>query len=251
MNKKIIGQLGLVLALVLLSGCVTTVDGYTPPKPKSQDVRAQSYFDLGVAYMAKGRYDLAEPKLLLSLQIKPTSEAYNALAVLYEERHDNALAEDTYQTLIKKFPSYLRGYMNYYFFLCKYDRLAQIDALNGVMAAKGGELASLGEVAAGNCSLSKGRTAEAQGHYNRALQYNANSEGALLQLAKIDFQRGFVKEAKRKVELVNNKVGYSAQSVYLSILISRELGNLKAEKKFTQALRTQFGDSPEAAKIFR
>ncbi|MBS9778072.1 MAG: hypothetical protein KGV50_04835 [Gammaproteobacteria bacterium] len=250
MYKKSMAQIACMMTVVL-TGCITTVDGYKPPKPKSEDVRAKSYFDLGAAYIGKGRYDLAEPKLMLSLQIKPTAAAYNALAVLYEQRHDNALAEDTYKTLMNEFPEYTRGYLNYHIFLCKYDRQAQIDALNSIMISRGEPLASLGEVAAGDCALSKGRSEKAKMHYNTALQYNPLADGALLQLAKMDFQKGFVAEAKSKVDLVNNQIGYSAESVYLSLLISKELGDLQAEKKFSRILRTQFGGSSEQSASFR
>lgn len=243
--------LQLVVITGLLTGCITTVDGYQAPKPKSPEVRAKAYFDLGAAYMGKGRYDLAEPKLQLSLQINPTGQAYNALAVLYEEQHENLLAEDTYKTLIKDFPNYDRGYLNYHIFLCKYDRQDQIFALNNMMTAKGEPLASLGEIAAGDCALNKGRLEKAKQHYNKALQFNPYAEGALLALAKINLQRGFVAEAKKQVDLANNQIGFSAESVYLSVLINRELGNLAAEKKFLQVMRTQFAGSPEATELFR
>lgn len=239
----------ILVVTVVLSGCVARTDGNkaSVPQPKKA---AQAYLDLGVAYMQKGRFDLAEPKLQRSLLANPTSGAYNALALLYEQLHDNALAEDTYQRLIADFPDYGLGYLNYNIFLCKYDRHAQIQQLATQMASRGKEIAAIGQIAAGNCALSKGDTTTAQRFYNRALSYEQYAAGALLPLAEIDLERGFVAEAKSKVDKVNNYIGYSPRSVYLSVLVNRELGNHLEERKMINVLRSRFAGTPEAANIF-
>ena len=189
------------------------------------EVTAKAYFDLGAAYMVKKRFDLAESKLELSLRDLPTPEALNALAVLYESQHDNVLAENTYKKLIKDFPDYIMGYSNYYIFLCKYDRKNQIITLNNIMISRREKFAGIGFIEAGNCAITRDRVAKAKEYYKQALAYDPYVAGALLPLAKIDHDRGFVEEAKRKVDLVNNQIGYSARPVYLSVLTSRELGN--------------------------
>ncbi len=241
--------LGLVIILLSLGGCITTIDGYQRPKPKADSVRAKSYFDLGVAYIQKGRYDLAEPKLRNSIQIKPTAQAYNALAVLYEEQHENALAEEIYQRLLADFPTYELGYINYYVFLCKNNRQNQMDRVANTMQSKGKTWAALGQIVAGNCALEKGNKGRAATYYRRALQFEPYSAGALLPLAKINYDKGLVEKAKGQVDLVNNHVGYTAKSVYLAVLINRKLGNRLKERHFLQILRTRFADSEEAQKL--
>lgn len=252
--KKIIPSfvrfpLGAVLTALWLSGCVTSIDGKLPPEPQPKKA-AKAYMELGVAYMQKGRYDLAEPKLQRSLQANPSAEAYNALALLYEQVHDNALAEDTYKRLLADFPDYGLGYLNYNIFLCKYDRSAQIQRLAAQMSARGKEIAAIGQIAAGNCAFSKGDKTAATRYYKKALTYEQYAAGALLPLAEIDLERGFVTEAKSKVDKVNNYIGYSARSVYLSILVNRDLGNRLEERKMMNVLRTRFAGSPEAASVF-
>lgn len=243
---KQLSALGLAL---LLSGCITEIEGYQKPKPKAPDIAAKSYYDLGVAYMGKGRYDLAESKLLQSLKVSPTAEAYNAIAVLYEEQHDNALAEESYQTLVGRFPKYTRGYMNYSIFLCKNDRVSQMDALLKQMHSRGKELAAAGEIAAGDCAFNKGNEVKATAHYQKALQYEQHAAGALLPLAEIDLKQGRAQAAKQKVDTVNNYIGYSVRSVYLSVLANRELGNLTQERKMLNVLRTRYANTPEAAQL--
>lgn len=243
--KKIGVALG---CLWLLSGCITTIDGKKPPKPKPK-AAAKSYMELGVAYMKRGRYDMAEPKLQRSVELSPTPEAYNALALLYEETHNNLLAEATYKRLLELFPDYPRGYLNYNIFLCKYDRVHQIADLASKMAKKSNEIAAIGKIAAGNCALSKGDEALAESHYLGALQHEKYAAGALLPLAEINLHKGFVKEAKTYVDTVNNYIGYSAQSLYLAAIIAKELGNPIAARKMIRELKNRFPQSAEASRL--
>ncbi len=239
-----------LLSLLWLGGCITEKDGPEPPKPQPKKA-AVSYMELGVAYMQKGRYDLAEPKLQRSLEAAPTPEAYNALALLYETTHNNALAEETYKRLLADFPDYSRGYLNYHIFLCKYDRLTQIEQLAAEMSSRGKELAAIGQIAAGNCAMSNNKPQVAISHFNSALQYEPYAAGALLPLAEIDLQRGFAAEAKQKIDRVNNYIGYSARSVYLAALANRELGNRLEERKMMNVLRTRYANTPEAQELLR
>lgn len=233
---------------LLLCGCITTIDGKKPPKPKPK-AAAKSYMELGVAYMKRGRYDLAEPKLQRSVDTNPTPEAYNALALLYEETHNNLLAEETYKSLVEKFPDYSRGYLNYNIFLCKYDRVGQIADLANKMSSRSKEIAAIGQIAAGNCALSKGDDNTAQQHYQQALTYEKYAAGALLPLADINLRNGFVEEAKGYVDTVNNYIGYSAQSLYLATRIARELGHAVEERKMARELQNRYPNSNEAQQI--
>ncbi len=238
-----------LLAALLLAGCSVVREGRAPIKAQPQKA-AKTYYELGVAYMKRGRYALAELKLQRSLEKQPAADTYNALALLYEMQHENALAEQAYQELIAKYPTYERGYANYNFFLCKYDRQSQIEQLAKQMAAQGGAIATVGQLAAGDCAMRKNDTNRAEMHYKQALKYNPHVAGALLPLAEIDLERGNVADAQIKINQVHNYVGYSARSVYLAVLISRELGNELEERKMENVLRSQFANSPEAKEIF-
>lgn len=247
---NVMQALRLLVVTVLMTGCITETNRPPPPKPQPKKA-AQSYYELGVAYMKKGRNSLAESKLQRSIVTNPTPDAYNALALLYETQHDNALAEETYQQLISTFPDYPRGYLNYHIFLCQYDRFPQIEQLAIQMARRNKEIAAIGQIAAGNCALSKGDVVSAKQHYQQALAYEQYAAGALLPLAEIDLNRGFVTEAKEKIDKVNNYIGYSARSVYLSILANRDLGNHLEARKMMNVLRSRYSNTPEAQAIFR
>ncbi len=239
-----------IFFMQLMTGCVTSSD--KPPAPKPQPKKAsKTYFDLGVAYLQRKRFDLAEIKLQRSIEVEPNPDAYNALALLYETQHDNALAEETYEKLVRQFPDYGRGYLNYNIFLCKYDRYGQIERLAKTMASRNKEIAAIGQIAAGNCARSKDKLDLAVKHYNKALQYEQYSAGALLPLAEIDLNRGFASEALQKVQTVHNYIGYSARSVYLAILAYRDLGDRANERKMLATMRSRYATSPEARDILR
>lgn len=233
----------------LSAGCTTTVTGNPAPAP-NLDKAAQSYYELGIAYLQKERYDLAAQKLQRSLHAKPTAKAYNALALLYETRHDNALASATYQRLLADFPDYQRGYLNYHIFLCQTKRDVQRQQLTDAMMQRGGELAALGQIADGDCALRRDEADKAQPYYRRALDINPDATGALLSLAEIDLNRGKIVEAKAKVDRVNEVAGYSARSVYLSLLVNQQLGNAVEAQKMNHLLRTRFAHSPQARTFF-
>jgi len=247
-EHRLIPLVGSLILCALLAGCITEKTGYEPPEPNPSKA-SETYLKLGVAYMQRGRYDLAESKLQDSIAAKPNADAYNALALLYEHEHDNALVEETYKMLIATFPDYARGYSNYNIFLCKYNRVDQISQLAEKMANLGRDMAAVGQIAAGDCAYSKGKLEEAATSYRQALVFEPYSAGALLPLAEIDLKKGFASEAKEKIDMVHNYIGYSARSVYLAILAYRELGNLIDERKMIQVLRSRYPNTPEARNI--
>lgn len=238
----------LFLMSSLLSGCIVTVDGPQPPK-KNHHAASKSYFELGAAYMQKGRYDLAEPKLLRSIKLHPNADAYNALAVLYEEQRKNLLAEENYSLLIKKFPFYARGYLNYSIFLCKYNRENQLTELVNHMKKNTKSIAALGQIAAGNCAIGKKRNAAARAFYTEALKFDRYAAGALLPLAELDMQAGLLGAAKDKVETVHNYIGYSEGSLQLAIRIAKKMDQPAVAKKMEAELISRFPNSPQAQQV--
>ncbi len=238
----------LLVTCAFLSGCIMTVNGSTPKKV-DYEAAARSYFELGVAYMQKKRYDLAEPKLLRSIQLKPSAEAYNALALSYEERHSNLLAEEAYKTLIKQYPSYARGYWNYGIFLCKYQRDSQLNTLVSMMLQKDKNLAALGQMTAGNCALERKHYRQARRFYEKALRYNQYLAVALLPLAKMDIKQGLLDRAKEKVDTIHNHIGYSPESLELAIVLANKMQQFGVARKMEVALVKQFPNALQAKKL--
>ncbi len=242
----------LLVVCTILSGCIVTVDG-TPPKKVNYAAAANSYLKLGVAYMQKKRYDLAEPKLLRSIKLSPNAEAYNALALLYEEQHNQSLAEKTYQTLIEDFPDYARGYWNYGIFLCKNQRDAQLNTLVANMAklTKMDQSSAmvLGQVISGECALHKQDYRQARTFFKTALRYDSDNAVALMALANMEFQQGLLTQAQEKVDRFHNRVGYSPKSLQLAIRLAKKMNQGIVAKKMKAILIRDFPHSPQAKRL--
>ncbi len=247
-NLKHISVIILTFAIV---GCTTTVKTDKDRKILKHTKKEpyQGYLDLGIAYGKKGAFDRAEVALKKSLKAKRTPEALNVIALVYEEIHDNIAAEKTYNSLLTEFPDFALGYSNYNIFLCKYNRTTQLNALAKKIAAKGGAMAAVGQIAAGDCLKSKGKIAQAKVYYKNALIHEPYSAGALIPLAEMNVKKGFMAEAKKQIDLVHNQIGHTPKSVYLSYLIEKELGNKPKEREMLRVLKTRYAGSREAQSV--
>ncbi len=210
---------------------------------------AHSYYTLGLAYLQKGNYELAESKLQRSLQLQETADGYNALALLYESQHKNSLAEAAYTKLLKKYPQYQRGYLNYHIFLCKNDRNKQMQQLVSIMTAPENNLTVLAHIATGNCALTKKQYNIAKSSYQQALVIAPQAANALLPLAEIAFHNKEIEKASAYIKQIHNYNGYNARSVYLAMQINKAQGNMLEVQKMYNILKTQYPQSEEAQKI--
>lgn len=242
---------GLSLASLLLSGCMvsTSQNGPKPPKPDYEKAY-QDYVRLGAEYMAYGRYDLAEPKLKRAIEINSQPpEAWNALGILYEETGNIAAGDDIYQRLISSHPDYELGYLNYATFLCKFNRDSERQSLYAQMRVKGPTFTALSYIAAGNCDNRRKRYAQASANYERALVYNAHAGAALLPLADIKIKQHNYSAALQYLNVVHTYVGYSPESVRLSIIAARNTGNKALENAMVQIMRSRYASTTEAKSL--
>ena len=162
MKPRNIPLLAACAAALLLSGCETfgfgkknSDDDIIPTVVKKKADYGQAYKDyveLGAQYLQMGRYDLAEPKLKRAIEIDShPPEAWNILAILYEEKRDIASGNQIYQKLIHSHPEYLLGYTNYVTFLCKFDRDSEMQTVLGQMRGRNAEFKTAAYIAEGNC----------------------------------------------------------------------------------------------------
>ena len=249
MNKAII-HAGLAAGLWVLAGCASMMDDSKPRAQPNYDKAYEENLALGARYLQMGRFDLAEPKLKRAIEINSQNpEAWNVLAVLYEEKRDIAAGYQVYEKLISSHPDYSLGYMNFATFLCKFDRESERQNLYGRMRAKGGEFATLSYIAEGNCERGRGRGGNAEGAYQRALAGDPQAAGALLPLAQIAIDKQDYASALRYLKVVHTYVGYSPDSVYLGILAARATGDSRMEEDLMRVMRGNYSNSPLAKEL--
>ena len=260
MKTRNIPLLAALAAAMLLSGCETlgfgkknNDDEIIPTGTKKKADYGQAYKDyveLGAQYVQMGRYDLAEPKLQRAIEIDSRPpEAWNILAVLYEEKRDIASGNQIYQKLIHSHPEYLLGYTNYATFLCKFDRDSEMQALLGQMRGRNAEFKTAASIAEGNCMERRGQSGAAENAYKQAIAANPQAEGALLPLAQIALQKGDYAGALRYLRVVHTYVGYSPESVKLGIEAARKSGDTRMEEELVRVMRGNYKSTPEAKSL--
>lgn len=242
----------LAIAALMMSACSVMSGGNTTTGRSSPNYEKayEENLALGARYLQMGRFDLAEPKLKRAIEINSQNpEAWNVLAVLYEEKRDIAAGYQVYEKLIASHPDYSLGFMNFATFLCKFDREPERQALYAKMRAKGGEFNTLSYIAEGNCERSKGHGNSAEGAYQRALSGDPQAAGALLPLAQIAIDKQDYAGALRYLKVVHTYVGYSPDSVFLGIKAARATGDSRMEEDLMRVMRANYSDSPLAKQL--
>lgn len=234
---------------LLLGACSTLQSGKQVKEPAPPDYQKayNDYVQLGAQYMRLGRYDLAEPKLKRAIEIDSRPpQAWNMLAVLYEQTRNISAGNQIYRKVIHSHPDYELGFMNYATFLCKFKREDERKALYAQMRNKGGDFSTLSYIAAGDCARARNNPSDARVQYLKALEQDAYAAGALLPLADIAVNRKNYREAIRYLTVIHTYVGYSAESVRLAILAARGNGDAMLEKEMTRIMRGNYAATPQA-----
>ncbi len=247
--KRTTGLAGILSIALLLGACSTLKSGERAKEPVTPDYHKayQDYIQLGARYMRRGRYDLAEPKIKRAIEIDSRPpQAWNMLAVLYEQTRNISSGNQIYRKVINSHPDYELGFMNYATFLCKFNRETEREALYEQMRSKSGVFPALSYIAAGDCAFSRNRLSAARAQYREALDYDPHAAGALLPLADIALKMKNGQEAIDYLTVVHTYVGYSAQSVRLAILAARATGNETLEKEMTRIMRGNYLDTSQA-----
>lgn len=236
-----------ISATIILSGCSTMGDNSHALKPNYSQAY-KDYLTLGARYLEMGRYDLAEPKLKRAIEIdSQPPEAWNALALLYEQKRDIASGYKVYEKLIASHPDYELGFTNFATFLCKFNRNPERAALYQRMHSKGKPFITLAYIAEGNCAMNSGNPSAAATAYQQALQYNQYAAGALIPLAEIAMQQHNPQLAQRYIKVMHTYVGYTPESVAIGVQIARALGNRQMEddlQRMQRAGKAQATETP-------
>lgn len=237
-----------LLPLLLLAGCSSMNTGKRHSDNKANYAQAyRDYVSLGAQYLQKGRYDLAEPKLKRAIEIDSRPpEAWNVLAVLYEQTRNISEGYQVYEKLTGSHPDYALGFTNFATFLCKFDRDDELQKLLAQMRLKNNDFRALSYISEGNCMKKRNQPDVAQKAYKQALIYDAHAAGALLPLAEISLQQGDPVAALRYLKVVHTYVGYSPESVSIGIKAARRSGDSRTEEELMRVMRANYAGSTQA-----
>ena len=249
-------KLFMLMAVLVLSGCST--DCLKRKKPKTSvpvvkpdyDEAYDEYLQLGAKYLEMGRYDLAEPKLRRAIVINSKNpQAWNVLALLYEQERDIAAGYQSYEKLINSNPDYELGYANFATFLCTFEREPEREQLYQKMRVKDRNFQLLSYVSEGNCYRRRADLGRASQAYQQALKIDPHAVGALLPLADIELRENRPAEALKYLKIIHTYVGYSPDSVSIAIKAARQVGDRNTEDEMMRFMRANYMNTPQAQEL--
>lgn len=203
---------------------------------------------LGIGYMQEGLYEKALEKLNRAREARPDyPPIYSALGVLHQKLGVYDVAEDNFKKAIKLNPKDSSTLNNYGLLLCQTLRYEEADEI--FLKAVNNPLYATPELAynnAGTCAFNNGQIELAENYFKEALKRDPGIGPTLIQMSELSYgqenympARGYL---KRYLEY--NKP--SAKSLWLGIMIERELGDKDAVSSYALLLRNQFTESKEA-----
>ena len=241
---------GCLMALALLgAGCAQSPSQQAgeAPAQSGESYRARVHTELAAQYYARRQYTVALQELREVLTIDANhAPAYNMLALVHIELHEEKEAEDYFRRAIDLLPNYSEAHNNFGYFLCQRGRFGE--ALQQLELALKNPLYASPEKAlanAGYCALLKGDTLEAERYAQRSLARAPTQQVALLTLAEARFRQGQAIQARAQLQQLANQSPLDAAALWLGVRIERQLGNRVAEGDHGAQLRRRYPDARE------
>jgi len=240
-----------VLSCLLLSACVTTVDG--PFTAKTDKAKAASqYVQVGLVYYQQKEYETAIQKLEKALEIQPGQhEANAALGLVYKAQGEAEIAEDFFKKALRKEPQYTRGRTYYAAFLYQQGRLDESlaefeEAADDVSYPGRAQIFSN----IGLVNVRQNNFEKAIAAYSRSLSLRRDQPQVILALATLYYQTGDLDNAavlymRFKNDVRARKASHTPQSLKLGIDIARSQQNANEEASLTMLLRNLYPASRE------
>ena len=241
---------GLVAALTFSAGCQTTSprqQSVIGPEPEVNQV-ADLQTQLGIGYMAEGKFELAWERLNKALNTDPKySTAHNAMGLLYERLGQTEQAHVHYQQAVKYNPADSSSRNNFGSFLCRQGKIdaAQeqfIKAVNNPLY----ETPEIPYANLGLCLFQIGESNNAETYLRQALELNPQIPNALIAMSDLSFANGQQLSARAYMQRYTEISQHSARTLWLGVKIERALGDLDTAASYALLLKSNYPDSKEA-----
>ncbi len=242
-------RLALVLAVVFSFACV---ENQVRPDPSRYEQAAAINLQLGMEYMQKGRFDLAEEKLLKAVAIDDSiPEAHNALGVLYDEVGRPKRAEDEFRRALRLYGGFTTARLNLGALLCEQGEIEEGEAqFNKVLKAdESSPVRATALEGLGLCRAAAGDLMAAESHFKEALELNPRLAKALLEMADISLEQFDALEARGYLQRYHAATAATPRSLLLGYEIELDLGNEGLQESYAVRLRTEFPESDEASQL--
>lgn len=239
---------GLIVGLLVLSGCVTTTDS---PKTKINVQEAlEANVQLGMTYLQKGDRENALRAFSKALETDSKSaEAHQGMALVHQINGETDAAEKSFKRALKGRADFsMSGVeLSYGRFLYEQERFDEAKA-HFEIASEDLTFKSRANALyyVGLASQKIGDEVRAAAAFQHSLNLNPRLAPAAIELAEYSFVKRDYTETKKYLDLfvrINNR--QTARSLWLGIRIERIFGNKDKEASYSLALKNLYPYSKE------
>jgi len=245
--------LGPILCVALAACGAPKTHGARANDPYGSLSESEIYVRKGIQYMEAGNYEVALQDLTRAVELDGgNSEAYNALAVLYQRLDQPADAERQFRKALSADSDSFGVRNNYGRFLCAQGRYAEaMDQFREVVGSKLYTSPWIALTNAGICARSAGQKAEAERYLRQALEYDPRFPPALIEMAELSRETGQDMSARAFLERYHAVAEPDPRSLWVGVETEAALGNYQAAGDYAKTLRSKFPDSKEAVQAKR
>lgn len=245
-------RLGLLGAILLLSGCVSQTPGSLSGDEFDLQQAAKTRISLGLTYLQNGNYQQAKVNLDKALEFAPRyADAHYSLAYYYQTVEEWARADSAYEDALKLAPRNPEIANSYGAFLCqqrRYDEATEYftKALDNQQYANSAETYENMAI----CAQAQGDTEEALRYLVSALNHQPGRAKSLFMLTQIYIEQGRWTEAETAMRRYEKVARVSPESIQLAVEIAQGKGDTETAEGYGEMLVTMYPQSA-AAKAYK
>jgi len=244
--------LTLVLAALMMAGCVTSTDSRFQ-READKEKAIENYVRLATAYIGQGNIDRARVHLDRATELAPEGSAVLAAkGLLYQTDREDELAERSYKAAIANDKGYTRARVYYGAFLYGKGRFEEARD-QFAAASRDTEYSDRASVFF-NLGLSEERLEDLEAAvqaYRRSVELSRGDVKSLLALSRTSVATDDYASAQRYYSRLmgamqrNTNLRHSPESLMTGIRIARHFGDINREASLGMFLKSDFPNSLE------
>jgi len=250
MNK--ISGLLIYIVVFSLSGCSIWQNKGKEDKAELNLKQASiTNVQLGVGYLRRGQYEVAQEKLLKAIELDSTNvDAYTTMAFLLMQIDKMEEAEEYYQEALDVKENDPELHNSYGTYLCRVGRIDEAmvqfkDAYSNPFY----KTAFLAYSNAGTCLLQAEKYELAEKLLRKALKLEPELSGALISMAELSIKTGKYMSSRAYIQRYHAINPPSAESLWVQVQAERALGAKEHYHKYARQLLDEFPDSEQAVLV--
>lgn len=240
------GWVTLVLLLVSLAGCVTTIERKQPVTLDKDDAFKQHVM-LALQYIGAGNRELAHGHLEKAAAInKKSPELFNAYALLFQLQRESDIAEDYFKKAIAADRDFTMAHYNYGTFLYNLGRFEDAASqMEYVARDLTYDRRPQSYMVLGLAYHRLERTEQALEALQKAIQLQPLMNGAYLEAAEIYFEQKDYRRSRLLLNQYNQIARPSAASLWLELQLDHLADNKDGVASNGLKLRNMYPNSRE------